>query len=220
MLPHRVIGRSRDGQSWTAAAAAPLLVKETLAGIARGPGASRDDEDKSREKSMAIPRGLRSLRWRDRGGWKRFALGLAGKETKLAVPAGLYTWRTWLATEPAAIRLQLANAICQSGPEWGAQQTAGLLGWAHNRPKTSGRERTGAKSQDDTSTLRQPNEGGGSALRLAVSQVTVGSKFRAHRTQNRKIILGAPNFLTEQSPLQQNQNQEESFSAPLAVKSD
>lgn len=56
--------------------------------------------------------------------------------------------------------------------------------------------------------------------KLAVSQVTVGSIFRAHRTQNRKIILGAPNFLTEQSPLQQNQNQEESFSAPLAVKSD
>lgn len=161
-MPHRVIGRSRDGQSWTAAAAA-LLVKETLAGIARGPGASRDDEDKSREKSMAIPRGLRSLRWRDRGGWKRFALGLAGKETKLAVPAGLYTWRTWLATEPAAIRLQLANAICQSGPEWGAQQTAGLLGWGPQSPedsRTRAGERTGAKSQDDTSTLRQPNEGG------------------------------------------------------------
>lgn len=162
MLPHRVIGRSRDGQSWTAAAAA-LLVKETLAGIARGPSASRDDEDKSREKSMAIPRGLRSLRWRDRGGWKRFALGLAGKETKLAVPAGLYTWRTWLATEPAAIRLQLANAICQSGPEWGAQQPAGLLGWAHNRPRTAGRVQESAqvpRVKTDTSTLRQPNEGG------------------------------------------------------------
>lgn len=121
------------------------LWRGTLAGIARGPGASRDDEDKSREKSMAIPRGLRSLRWRDRGGWKRFALGLAGKETKFAVPAGLYTWRTWLATEPAAIRLQLANAICQSGPEWGAQQTAGLLGWAHNRPRTAGRVQESAQ---------------------------------------------------------------------------
>lgn len=127
VLPHRVIGRSRDGQSWTAAAAA-LLVKETLAGIAGGPGASRDDEAKSREKSLAIPRGQRSLRWRDRGGWKRFALDLAGKETKLAVPAGLYTWRTWLATEPAAIRLQLANAICQSGPEWGRSRQLGS--WA------------------------------------------------------------------------------------------
>lgn len=78
-----------------------------------------------------------------------------------------------------------------------------------------------------TYTLRQPDGPGGVHMsqgwicpKLAVSQVTVGSIFRAHRTQNRKIILGAPNFLTEQSPLQQNQNQEESFSAPLAVKSD
>jgi len=56
--------------------------------------------------------------------------------------------------------------------------------------------------------------------KLAVSQVTVGSEFRAHRIQNRKITLGAPNFLPEPLPLHQNQNQEESFSALLAVKSD
>lgn len=149
------------GQIWTASA---LLVKQTLAGIggARGPGASRDDEDKSREKSMAIQRVLRSLRWRERRGWKRFALGLAGKERKLAVPAGLYTWRTWLATEPAAIRLQLANAICQSGPEWGAQQTAGLLGWAHNRPRTAGhvQESAWVPRRRPTYTLRQPDSPG------------------------------------------------------------
>lgn len=183
VLPHRVIGRSRGGQSWTAAA---LLVKETLAGIARRPGASRDDEDKSREKSMAIPRGLRSLRWRERGGWKRFAVGLAGKERKLAVPAGLYTWRTWLATEPAAIRLQLANAICQSGPEWGAQQTAGLLGWAHNRPrKEQGTCRRGHGCQESrrhSAPYVSQRAGlhmsqGWICPKLAVSQVTVGSKI-------------------------------------------
>ena len=68
VLPGLMCCRTKSSGDPEVAKVGRLPVKETVAGIARGPDASRDDEDKSREKSMAMRRGLRSLRWRMRRG--------------------------------------------------------------------------------------------------------------------------------------------------------
>jgi hypothetical protein len=59
---------------------------------------------------------------------KRFALGLAGKERKLAVPAGLYTWEGVASHRAFRHPLATGKRNLPVGTRMGAQRTAGAPG--------------------------------------------------------------------------------------------
>ena len=169
---------------------------------------------KSSEKSMGVRRHLRLLSWSETrrgkvcarfGGERKKACGpcwplyledVANHRAcrhpfatgKRNLPAGTRTWGA--ADHLAACTVHL-------------QGTSGRRAQTHRCPRDSRRD-AGWAPRPVAVSLRQPNQlaaptsdQGGSALNWAASQVTVGSKLGAHRTQNRKIILRAPNFWPE-----------------------